>query len=393
MATKINPDKCIACTICQVYCPVANATPNFLGPRIIGPAYERFRLLGFAEDESLDYCANCKNCDIACPHGVPISTFNMMARCKDAKKKSFSPRNWVLGHGGLLAKVFQLIPAPLKNFGMLNPVSRLAFDAIGISKKASMPKFDKYFRQVVKSVKQPELAKTIVLFPGCYIDAYDHQTGLDIIWILNKAGYKVVVPSEFGCCGLPAVSNGFIDDAKQNALSNLKAIKKYSEQGVPIVTGCPSCSLMLKKDLPEYFEDLKDVHLAENVEFLSVFLKKLIDDKELTLDLKQDSTALYHAPCHLRAAGIGSPSVDLIKGAGVEMENAGAGCCGISGSYGFKKEKYDIGMKIGSELFAKVKSSDKDYITTECGTCRVQIEHGSGKKAIHPVSLIRKLSK
>ena len=73
-----NPDACIACTTCVVQCPVAQATTNFLGPRMIGPAYERFRLLGLAEEESLHYCANCKNCDIACPQGVPISSLNMM---------------------------------------------------------------------------------------------------------------------------------------------------------------------------------------------------------------------------------------------------------------------------------------------------------------------------
>ncbi|MEI3478517.1 MAG: hypothetical protein V8Q84_04675 [Bilophila sp.] len=27
-----------------------------------------------------DYCSNCKNCDIACPSGVKISTLNMLAR-------------------------------------------------------------------------------------------------------------------------------------------------------------------------------------------------------------------------------------------------------------------------------------------------------------------------
>ena len=60
MSVRINPDKCIACTTCVVHCPVAEATPKFLGPRMIGPAYERFRLLGLTEDPSLHYCANCK---------------------------------------------------------------------------------------------------------------------------------------------------------------------------------------------------------------------------------------------------------------------------------------------------------------------------------------------
>ena len=55
MSVRINPDKCIACTTCVVHCPVAEATPKFLGPRMIGPAYERFRLLGLTEDPSLHY--------------------------------------------------------------------------------------------------------------------------------------------------------------------------------------------------------------------------------------------------------------------------------------------------------------------------------------------------
>ena len=69
MSVRISPDKCIACTTCVVHCPVARVTPKYLGPRMIGPAYERFRLLGLAEDESLTYCSNCKNCDITCPQG------------------------------------------------------------------------------------------------------------------------------------------------------------------------------------------------------------------------------------------------------------------------------------------------------------------------------------
>lgn len=209
MSLHINPDKCIACTICQVHCPVAKVTPNFLGPRLIGPAYERFRLLGVAEDESLHYCANCKNCDIACPQGVAISTLNMEARCDYTEKNGGKLRDWVLSHGGLLADIFKYIPTFLKNFGMHNPVTRLILDGIGISKKAPVPKFDKHFRLVYKKLKQPKLDKKIVYFPGCYVDDYDYQIGLDMIWMFNKAGYEVIVPEKFVCCGLPLVSNGF----------------------------------------------------------------------------------------------------------------------------------------------------------------------------------------
>ena len=109
MSVRINPDKCIACTTCVVHCPVAEATPKFLGPRMIGPAYERFRLLGLAEDPSLHYCANCKNCDISCPHDVPVSSINMLARAEQCKQQSPGLRDWVLAHGELQARWLRLI--------------------------------------------------------------------------------------------------------------------------------------------------------------------------------------------------------------------------------------------------------------------------------------------
>lgn len=389
----INPDKCIACTICQVHCPVAKVTPNFLGPRLIGPAYERFRLLDIAEEESLHYCANCKNCDISCPQGVSISTLNMVARCEYTEKSGGKLRDWVLSHGGFLADVFKYIPTWMKNFGMHNPATRILLDTIGISKKAPIPKFDKHFRLVYKKLKQPKLEKKIVFFPGCYVDDYDYSIGLDMIWIFNQAGYEVIVPEQFVCCGLPLVSNGFMKDAAKNAASNVSVIKEYQEKGIPIVTGCPSCALMFKKDVPEMFPEVVYDSYKGGVMDAQEFLMSCVERGELSFKKKiSGKSIIYHSPCHLRAQGIGLPSIDLIeKLTGSKVQNAQAGCCGISGSYGFKKEKYQIGLEVGKELFDTIKSSNCEIVTTECGTCQAQIKHGTGQKAYHPVTVIRKL--
>lgn len=393
-SSHINPDKCIACTICQVNCPVSEVTPNFLGPRLIGPAYERFRLLNVAEEESLHYCANCKNCDIACPQGVSISALNMIARGEQTVKNGFKIRDWVLSHGGLLADIFKYIPTFLKNFGMHNPVSRYFLDLIGISKKAPVPKFAKHFRLVYKGLKQPKLTKKVVYFPGCYVDDYDYTIGEDMVWILNQAGYEVIVPKEFCCCGLPLASNGFMNDARKNAKINVETIMKYKKQGIPVVTGCPSCALMFKKDYAEYFPELLTDDYAGGLQDAQEFLLGCVERNELNFDsskLKEHSI-IYHSPCHLRAQGIGFPSIDLLeKLTGSSVENAQAGCCGISGSYGFKKEKYQIGMEVGKNLFDTVKNSKSDIVMTECGTCQVQIKHGTGRKVHHPVSVIRQI--
>lgn len=393
-----NPDKCIACTTCVVHCPVAQVTTKFLGPRMIGPAYERFRLLGLGEEESLHYCSNCKNCDIACPHDVPVSTFNMLARAEYSRKHRPPLRDWVLGHGERMAKLLGFIPAALKNVGMLNPATRIFLDALGISSKAPLPAFaPQTFRTLHKKTYQGKHERRVVFFPGCFIDIYDPRTGQDMVWALNKAGYEVIVPDAFVCCGLPMIANGFWEDARANAARNMQELHRWQQEGVPVLTGCPSCALMFKSDLPEYFPEVVQPGQTPTLADAQAFLLDCIERGEL---LVRDTPStpenmphriIYHAPCHLRAQGIGLPGLELLKNLpGMTVENADAGCCGISGSYGFKKEKYPIAMQVGSTLFDAVRHSEAPVAASECGTCRVQIKHGSGKDCLHPVSFLRR---
>lgn len=401
---KLNPDRCIACTICLVHCPVAKATPNFLGPRMVGPAYERFRLLGLGEEQSLHYCSNCKNCDIACPHDVPISAFNMRARAAEASRVRPPFRDWILGHGEKLANMLHYVPSFCKNLGMLNPLTRKVLSCLGISPKAPLPAFaPKSFRTLFKqrggsSSPSKDPARQVVFFPGCYIDIYDPRSGLDMVWLLEKAGYTVIVPDSFVCCGLPMVANGFWDDAHANARRNLKSLHDYAEQNIPVITGCPSCALMFNADIPEYFPDIaSELGQGEGNASLPAisdaqsFLWNCVNTGELHLEAATKAlTVIYHAPCHLRAQGTGLPGLDLLQALpNVTAVNAHAGCCGISGSYGFKKEKYAIGMEVGAELFAALRASKADYAVSECGTCRLQMHHGSGMTSLHPVSIVR----
>ena len=168
-----------------------------------------------------------------------------------------------------------------------------------------------------------------------------------------------------------------------------------SSGDVPILTVCPSCQLMLKQEYAEYFPELgKHESIVPHVQDACEFLIGLIESGELDIDVREDATKLvYHAPCHLRAQGIGKPGLDLLRMASANVEDARSGCCGISGSYGFKKEKYDVAASVGSDLFKAVKDSAAEYCVTECGTCRLQISHHTKLPSMHPISWLRKLVK
>ncbi len=388
-----TPDACTACTFCVAHCPVAKATMKFRGPKLTGPAYERFRLLGFGDEASLEYCSNCKNCDISCPSGVPVATFNMLARAAYCREHPQSLRDWILAHSGDLGKLTAFAPAWALNFGMNNPVSRLAMHVLGIEKRAPLPSFGPLAarRALGKLQTNGKAEKTLAFFPGCFIRYYDPQTGLDLISVFEKAGYAVIVPEGFECCGLPMVAGGYAEDARDKARINTMELSRWTKRGIPVITACPSCALMLKHEYADLFpEENLDNHAGDVIE-ASEFNMDLLRSGALELQHpgRENRRIAYHAPCHLRAQGAGRIGLDLLRMVpGVEAADMDAGCCGISGSYGFKREKYDIGMAVGADLFQALKTSRAPLSASECGTCRVQMRHGSGLPAVHPISVV-----
>jgi glycerol-3-phosphate dehydrogenase subunit C len=375
---------------------VARATLAFRGPKFTGPAYERFRLLGFGDEASLEYCSNCKNCDISCPSGVPVSAFTMLARADYCKTHRQPFRDWVLGHAGLLGRATRLFPAWMLNLGMNNPLTRLVLDAMGIDRRAPLPSFAPLKqRRALRGLKRrPAARKVVAFFPGCFINYYEPPVGFDLIRLLESLGYAVVVPENFTCCGLPLVAGGFAADAADHARANSMELARWARAGIPVVTACPSCALMLKNEYADLFPRQEGLgEHGKNVHEACDFLLTLADAGELPLEKARPAgrRMAYHAPCHLRALGRGRTGLDLLRRIpGLEILDMDEACCGISGSYGFKKGKHEIGMAVGAPLFQAMRESGAPLSLSECGTCRVQMRHGGALPALHPVSILRK---
>lgn len=387
-----NPDSCTACTVCIAHCPVTAATRKFRGPKMVGPALERMRLSQDDVEPSLEYCSNCKNCDMSCPSGVPISTLNMLARAKYFKTRKQSQRDWILSHGEQMAKMAQAFPGPtLANLGM--SMTGWAMKMIGISDKAPLPKYaSQSFIKQFKKLRQTSYPDKVVFYPGCFINYNDPQVGMDFVAVMQANKYEVIVEEEFVCCGSPLVVNGFLDEAEENARKNTAVMKKWIDKGYPIITCCTSCGLMLKQEYQELFDINGTDTNAANLYDATEFLMNLYDKGRLNTNFGPvKEKYIYHAPCHLRVQGYGTPALELFEMIPeLDVENADAGCCGISGNYGFKDDKYDIAMAVGEKLFNRIKESGVDTAVSDCGTCRLQIGHGAKVKTLHPMTILRR---
>jgi glycerol-3-phosphate dehydrogenase subunit C len=149
---------------------------------------------------------------------------------------------------------------------------------------------------------------------------------------------------------------------------------------------------MLKREAQEILgvedDDLKAV--SEATYDLCEFLLGLHERGELRTDFRPlPMTVPYHAPCQQQGHGIGKPALDLLALIpDLRVIELNAACCGIAGTYGLKKEKYEISMAVGERLFRDVKDAGAEIAACDSETCRWQIAHGTGVRAVHPVELL-----
>ena len=73
---------------------------------------------------------------------------------------------------------------------------------------------------------------------------------------------------------------------------------------------------------------------------------------------------------------------------GADLTVLGSGCCGIAGTYGFKKENYAYSQAIGQPVFDEIARVNPDFVVSECDTCKWQIEMSTGYAVKNPILIL-----
>lgn len=385
-------ENCIKCTVCTTVCPVSRVNPDYPGPKQSGPDGERLRLKDAAlYDDALKYCTNCKRCEVACPSDVKIGDIIQRAKARYGKSR-FNLRDAILSHTDLMGTLSTPF-APLVNTATsLKPVRNLLDKTLGIDGHRELPKYSSgtfrgWYRK--QAAAQKAFAEQVAFFHGCYVNYNHSDLGKDLVRVMNAMGFGVQLLEREKCCGVPLIANGFIDKAKKQAAINAASLEKaVIEQGLPVIATSSTCTFTLRDEYPQVL-DIDTRPMRDHIELATRFIwKQLESGKALKLKALPLRIA-YHTPCHMEKMGWSLYTLDLLRRLpGVELIILESQCCGIAGTYGFKKENYNTSQSIGATLFQQIEESRVDIVVTDCETCKWQIEMSTSKKCEHPITLL-----
>ncbi len=387
-------DRCIKCTVCESACPVAAVTELFPGPKTVGPQAERFRTGDHSPDLSVDYCSGCGICSRVCPQEVRIAELNSRARAELKRERGAQLRDQLVARPGLLGRAGRPV-APLFNWAMANSLIRWAGErTIGIHHKAPVPRSTtRTFSYWVGHHAGTKSARRVVYFHGCSTQWYEPHVGQKVTAILEHNGYQVVIPRQ-DCCGLPLQSNGLFPAARRAVTRLARQLVPGGTDDLPVISSSTSCGLMLKREAREILgadsPELRSV--SQRTYDIFEFLLELHHRGELRTDFKPvPLTVAYHAPCQQQNQLIGKPALEILRLIpGLRLVELDRSCCGIAGTYGVKREKYEIAMRVGEPLFADIQAEGPDLVACDSETCRWQISAATGATSVHPLEILHR---
>ena len=186
------------------------------------------------------------------------------------------------------------------------------------------------------------------------------------------------------------ISNGFKDQAQRQAELNLGSIRTAVGRGEPVLTTSSTCTFTMRDEY-EHILGLENSDVRDSIMLATKYIYELVDAGSVKLVFKDDyvKRIAYHTPCHMEKLGWSVYSTSLLKLIpGVDFLMLDSQCCGIAGTYGFKKEHYRDSQMIGEGLFRQISDSLVDMVATDCETCKWQIEMSTGVQVENPISII-----
>jgi Fe-S oxidoreductase len=351
--------------------------------------------------DAMSLCVGCKGCKRECPVGVDMAAMKIEVQYQRTKRSGISM------HDRLVAYLPRYAPwaarlAPLLNLrDQLPGLAWLSEKLFGFTAKRPLPKWRRDVFAPDQNAYGPMDGGEVVLFADTFNRTFERENLDAAIDVLTAAGRRVHIAQSIEddrplCCGRTYLSAGLVDQARAEMKRTVAALAPFVARGLPIIGLEPSCLLTLRDEFLSVLPGAATEALAKNAYLLEEYLAQEQAAGRLDLDLQKSGEVLVHGHCHQKAFQT-MPAMNVVLGLlpGVDAETVQSSCCGMAGAFGYGAETYETSLAMGeAALLPAVRDAAPDTTLIANGTsCRHQIQHGTGREAVHIAQVLQRALK
>ncbi|MDX1756165.1 MAG: (Fe-S)-binding protein [Marinobacter sp.] len=230
----------------------------------------------------------------------------------------------------------------------------------------------------------PAKPSKVYFYATCLVDLFYPEAGMAGIQLLEREGIEVLFPDDQTCCGQPAFSNGFNDQARDVIVSQLDLFP----EDYPIVVPAGSCGGMIRKHYPELFAgtawEAQARALASRTWELTDFLLNVCHIR--LQDTGEPVRVAMHTSCSARremgVAEVGPKLLGQLQQVELVAQARPAECCGFGGTFAVKHPEVSAAM-VADKTDALEAAGADTFVTTDCG-CLMNIA-GYAEKQQRPI--------
>lgn len=362
-----------------------------------------------------ELCTGCSRCVPNCPVKIDVPRLNSVIKDRLNKSKLLSFQKYFFAYYNFFARISSWIPSIVNAIMNFHPSKILLEKLFDIEKERSIPKFTKKtFAQLYKNraVAPPLIDNSklgslkLIIFSDIYTNYNNPQVGMNAVELLEKLGFKTNISKVFDD-GRASLSQGILKGSSKKAKSTSRYLKQLIDEGNDIIFLEPSVLAMIRYDYQKLINDdnlfnYVKARCYDIFEYLMMIVNdKKIDSDEIKRRIIPSSTKkiFYHAHCQLKSIGLGDVVPLFFNRLDMQVVTSSQECCGMAGSFGYKKHFYKISKNLGEQLIEEINFYDREkdnVVILASGTsCREQLNSFMkiSKTVLHPVEYLNKILK
>jgi FAD/FMN-containing dehydrogenase/Fe-S oxidoreductase len=345
-----------------------------------------------AVEEALDLCLACKGCKGDCPVNVDMATYKAEFRSHYYEGRLRPRAAYSMGLIHRWARVASHVPNIANALTHAPLLAAIAKGIGAIAQQRQIPTFAdvpywKWHRQ--RPLRECS-GKPVILFVDTFNNYFRPRTAISATRVLERAGFRVIIPKHPVCCGRPLFDWGMLKSAKALLTEILASLQAEIDNGTPMVGLEPACTATFRDELVNLFPESTTARRLSQQTFL---FSEFVDAHRREFEFHTiNRKALVQIHCHHHSVMRDAAERRVLAQLGLDFEVMPSGCCGMAGSFGFERGKYDLSMTLAERvMLPAIRAALPDTLVLANGfSCREQIEQATGRSTLHLADIMAK---